>query len=42
MERELNEDDSDQECFMVQGNDTLEVISESDLDDSGCNVKWGC
>ena len=32
MEREPSEDDSDQACFMVQGNDSLEVSFEFDLD----------
>ena len=34
MERQSSEDDSNQECFMIQENDSLEVNSESDLDDS--------
>ena len=34
VEREFTEDDSDQACFMVQGNDSLEINSESNLD--GC------
>ena len=34
MEKECSEDESDQACYMVQGNDSLEVHSETQLDDS--------
>ena len=34
LEKESNRDESDQACFMVQGNDSLEVISDTQLDDS--------
>ena len=33
MERESNEDDSNQACGMIYGNDSLEVNSKSNLDD---------
>ena len=33
VERESSEDESDQTCYKVQGNDPLEVISYSHLDD---------
>ena len=33
LERESIGDESDQACYMVQGNDSLEVISDSHLDD---------
>jgi len=33
VERESSEDSSDQACFMGQGNDSFEVILESNLDD---------
>ena len=33
LERESSEDDSDQTCFMVQKNDSLEVNSKSNIDD---------
>ena len=33
LKRESSEDDSDQACFMVQGNDSLKVNSESEHDD---------
>jgi len=33
LERDSSEDDSDEACFMIQGNDSLEVNSESNLDD---------
>ena len=33
MEKESSEDESDQTFFMVQGNDSLEVISDTQLDD---------
>ena len=33
VERELITDESDQTCYMVQGNESLEVTSESHLDD---------
>ena len=36
LERESSEDDSDQACFMVQGNDFLEVNSEFNIDDCAC------
>ena len=34
VEKESSGDNSDQHCYMVQGNDSLEVYSESQLDDS--------
>ena len=34
MEKESSENESDQYCYMVQGNDSLEVNSETHLDDS--------
>ena len=34
MEEESSGDESDQPCYMVQGNDSLEVHSETQLDDS--------
>ena len=33
MERESSEDDSDQACSIVQGNDSLEINSNTQLDD---------
>ena len=33
MEKESSEDEFEQHCYMVQGNDSLEVYSESQLDD---------
>ena len=40
MEKESNEDESDQACYMIQGNDSLEKNSDTELDDSAsssCN-----
>ena len=40
MEKESSEDESEQRCFMVQGNDSLDVYSDIQLDDSStfsCN-----
>ena len=34
MEKKSNEDESEQHCYMVQGNDSLEVNSDTQLDDS--------
>ena len=34
VEKELLVDESEQTCYMVQGNDSLEVNSETQLDDS--------
>ena len=34
MEKESSEDESKQACYMVQGNDSLEVNSKTQLDDS--------
>ena len=34
VEEESSGDESDQPCYMVQGNDSLEVISKTQLDDS--------
>jgi len=34
VEREVIVDESNQACFMVKGNDSLEVISDTHLDDS--------
>ena len=34
MEKESSKDESEQHCYMVQGNDSLEVNSETLLDDS--------
>jgi len=34
MEEDSSEDKSDQHCHMVQGNDSLEVNSDTQLDDS--------
>ena len=34
VEKESSEDESEQACYMVQGNDSLEVHSETQLDDS--------
>ena len=39
-EEKSSEEESDQRCFMVQGNDSLEVYSDTQLDDStssSCN-----
>ena len=36
-EKESSGEESDQRCFMVQGNDSLEVNSETQLDDSAEN-----
>ena len=33
MEKESSEDESEQACYMVQGNDSLEVNSDTHLDD---------
>ena len=33
MEKESSEDESEQQCYMVQGNDSLEVNSKTHLDD---------
>ena len=33
VEKESNGEESDQPCYMVQGNDSLEVNSSTDLDD---------
>ena len=33
VEKEFSEDESEQRCYMVQGNDSLEIYSESQLDD---------
>ena len=33
MEKESSGDESEQACYMVQGNDSLEVYSETQLDD---------
>ena len=32
--KKSSREESDQACFMVQGNDSLEVISKTQLDDS--------
>ena len=32
MEKETSEDESEQRCYMVQGNDSLEVHSDTQLD----------
>ena len=34
VEKESSGEESDQACFIVQGNDSLEVISDTQLDDS--------
>ena len=34
MEKNSSGEESDQACFMVQGNDSLEVNSDTQLDDS--------
>ena len=34
LEKESSEDEFDQTCFMVHGNDSLEVISDTQVDDS--------
>ena len=34
LEKESRGEESDQACFMVQGNDSLEVISDTQLDDN--------
>ena len=42
VERKSSGDESDQDYFMVQGNDSLEVISDTQLDDcasSSCDDK---
>ena len=36
MEREAIVDESDEACYMVQGIDSLEVHSDTHLDDSAC------
>ena len=37
MVKESSREKSDQACFMVQGNDSLEVKSDTQLDDSACS-----
>ena len=34
MEKESSGDESDEACYMVQGNDSLEVHSDTQVDDS--------
>ena len=34
VKKESSEDESEQTCYMVQGNDSLEINSETQLDDS--------
>jgi len=34
LKREPGRDESDQACFMVQGNNSIEVISDTHLDDT--------
>jgi len=37
LEKESSGDESDQACFMVQGNDSLEVNLDTQLDNSSCS-----
>ena len=39
MEKVSSEDESEQACYMIQGNDSLEVNSETQLDD--CASSFG-
>ena len=40
--RRSRRDKSDEHCLIVQGNDSLEVQSESQLDDSSSSYCYGC
>ena len=37
MERELIVDESEQTCYIVQGNDSLEITLKTHLDDCACS-----